>query len=127
MLPLASYEPQWPPRSHATTFLLEDWFSRRSKGQMILLAIALFGLIVPNGLFFYWLVYEYDGLMNVAQNKLALAFIMDAFLAMGLLAYYFARNPVGRFEWYWFIALSLLGGLGFSIPFYWWLNKRDAS
>jgi hypothetical protein len=94
---------------------------------MILLAIALFGLIVPNGLFLYWLVYEYDGVMNVAQNKLALAFIMDAFLAMGLLAYYFARNPVGRFEWYWFIALSLLGGLGFSIPLYWWLNKRDAS
>lgn len=94
---------------------------------MILLAIALFGLIVPNGLFLYWLVYEYDGVMNVAQNKLALAFIMDAFLAMGLLAYYFARNPVGRFKWYWFIALSLLGGLGFSIPLYWWLNKRDAS
>ncbi|MBA3321297.1 MAG: hypothetical protein H0T45_07595 [Pyrinomonadaceae bacterium] len=53
---------------------------------MILLIIALFGLVVPNGFFLYWLLYEYDGLANVAQNKLALAFIMDAFLAMGLLA-----------------------------------------
>jgi len=42
---------------------------------MILLAIALFGLLVPNGIFMYWLFYEYDGLTNVAQNKLALAFI----------------------------------------------------
>lgn len=79
---------------------------------MILLAIALFGLIVPNGLFLYWLVYEYDGVMNVAQNKLAVAFMLDAFLTMGLLGYYFAGNPVGRFKWYWFVALSLLGGVG---------------
>jgi hypothetical protein len=93
---------------------------------MILLAIALFGLIVPNGLFLYWLVYEYDGVMKVIQNKLALAFMLDAFIALGLLAYYFARNPLGRFKWYWFIVLSIIGGLGFSIPLYWWLNKREA-
>jgi hypothetical protein len=92
---------------------------------VILLAIALFGLIVPNGLFLYWLLYEHEGLANVAQNKLALAFIIDAFMALGLLAYYFARKPIGRVKWYWFIVLSLLGGLGFSIPLYWWLNKRD--
>ncbi len=94
---------------------------------MILLLIALFGLVVPNGLFLYWMLYEYDGLASVAQNKLAIAFIIDAFLAMVLLAYYFARKPIGRIKWYWFIALSLLGGLGFSIPLYWWLNKRDAA
>ena len=94
---------------------------------MILLAIAMFGLIVPNGLFLYWLLYEYEGVMTVAQNKLALAFILDAFLVMGLLAYYFARNPVGRIKWYWFIVLSILGGLGFSIPLYWWLNHRVAT
>ncbi len=93
---------------------------------MILLIIALFGLVVPNGFFLYWLLYEYDGLANVAQNKLALAFIIDAFLAMGLLAYAFARKPLGRVKWYWFIVLSILGGLGFSLPLYWWLNNRDA-
>jgi hypothetical protein len=94
---------------------------------MILLLIALFGLVVPNGLFLYWLLYEYDGLASVAQNKLALAFMIDAFLALGLLAYYFAKKPIGRIKWYWFIVLSLLGGLGFSIPLYWWLNKRGAT
>ncbi len=93
---------------------------------MILLLIALFGLLVPNGIFLYWLLYECDGIASIVQNKLAIAFILDAFLAMGLLAYYFARNPIGRVKWYWFIVLSILGGLGFSIPFYWWLNKRNA-
>jgi len=92
---------------------------------MVLLLIALFGLLVPNGLFLYWLFYEYDGLAHVLQNKLAIAFIIDAFLSLGLLAYYFASRPIGRIKWYWFVVLSLLGGLGFSIPFYWWLNKRN--
>ncbi len=92
---------------------------------MILLLIALFGLVVPNGFFLYWLLYEYDGLASVARNNLALAFMMDAFLAMVLLAYYFARKPIGRVKWYWFVVLSIVGGLVFSLPLYWWLNKRD--
>lgn len=94
---------------------------------MILLLIALFGLIVPNSFLVYWLLSEFDGLVNITQNKLALGFIIDVFLAMVLLAYYFARKPIGRVQWYWFVVLSLLGGLGFSLPLYWWLNKREAA
>ncbi|HEX8141669.1 MAG TPA: hypothetical protein VF553_03680 [Pyrinomonadaceae bacterium] len=94
---------------------------------MVLLLIALFGLIVPNGLFLYWSLYEFGGVAGVAQNKLALAFMIDAFMVMGLLAYYFAAKPIGRVKWYWFIVLSLIGGLGFSLPLYWWLNKRQAA
>ncbi len=93
---------------------------------MILLIIALFGLLVPNGIFIYWLLTEYGGVAEVLRNKLAVAFIIDAFLAMFLLAYYFARYPIGRVKWYWFIVLSIVGGLGFSLPFYYWLNRRDA-
>jgi hypothetical protein len=93
---------------------------------MILLLIALFGLLVPNGFFLYWLFNEYSGVANALQDKLALGFILDVFMAMLLLAYYFAKFPIGRVRWYWFVVLSLLGGLGFSLPLYWWLNKRNA-
>lgn len=93
---------------------------------MILLAVALFGLIVPNGIFIYWLLTEFRGWAEVLQNKLALALIIDAFLAMFLVAYFFARHPLGKVKWYWFIVLSIVGGLGFSLPFYYWLNKKDA-
>lgn len=61
---------------------------------------------------------------EVLQNKLALAFIIDAFLAMFLLAYGFAVKPLGKVRWYWFIVFSIVGGLGFSLPFYWWLNEK---
>jgi hypothetical protein len=91
---------------------------------MWLVAVALFGLLVPNGIFVYWLLTEFNGVGPVAENKLALAFMIEAFLVLGMMTVYFARNPIGRVKWYWFVALSLIGGLGFGIPFYYWWNKR---
>ena len=91
---------------------------------MWLVLVALFGLFVPNGIFVYWLVTEFNGIGAVLENKLALAFIIEAFLVLGIMTVYFARNPIGRVKWYWFVVLSLIGGLGFGIPFYYWWNKR---
>lgn len=94
----------------------------------MLLVIALFGLLVPNGLFVYWLVREFTSFGAVISNHLALGFMLDAFMALGLLAFLFARRPPGPIRWPWFVLLSLLGGLGFSIPFYLWLNfKRSGA
>jgi len=92
-----------------------------------LLLVAAFGFLIPNGIFVYWLVHEWSGVAAVLSNHLAVAFILDAFIAMMLLAWSFARRPIGRYGWPWFVALSLLGGLGFSLPVYWWLNARTAS
>jgi len=94
---------------------------------MWLLLVALFGLVVPNGYFIYWVVNEYHGLGPVFDNHLALGFMLDALLAMVSLAFYFARRPIGTVGWPTFVALSLIGGLGFSLPLYWWLNARDGA
>lgn len=91
---------------------------------MWLLAIAAVGFLVPNGIFIYWLLVEFSGLRAVLQDRLALGFILDVFLALILLAVYFAKRPIGPVRWYWFVVLSLLGGLGFSLPLYYWLNQR---
>ena len=94
---------------------------------MALILVALFGLIVPNGLFLYWLLVEATGFQDVLNNRLALAFIIDAVMVLIILAVYFARRPVGRVGWGTFVLLSLIGGLGFSLPMYWWLNHREPS
>ncbi len=91
---------------------------------MWLLVVALFGLTVPNGLFIYWLLAEFHGIMPVLQDKLALAFILDALLALAIITAYFARRPIGPVRWPWFVVLSILGGLGFSLPICYWLNLR---
>jgi hypothetical protein len=93
---------------------------------MWLLFMAMFGFFVPNGFFVYWLLAEYNGLGPVLQDHLALGFILDVTVALALLAWHFAAHPPGPWRWPWFVLLSLLGGLGFSLPLYWWLN-RDAT
>jgi len=94
------------------------------KQRWVLLAVALFGLVVPNGMFVYASFHAPNGCGGITQNLLASSFMLDAFVAMGLLAYFFAVRPIGRVKWYWFILLSLLGGMAFSLPLYWWLNSR---
>jgi hypothetical protein len=91
---------------------------------MGLLLVAAFGLLVPNGIFVYWLLNEYQGLGPVLQDRLALAFILDVAVALAILTIYFAKHPLGRVGWPWFVLLSFMGGLGFSLPLYYWLNRR---
>ena len=91
---------------------------------MALVLFAFVGLIVGDGLFIYWLAHDLQGFEAVLQNRLALSFIIDATLTLGLLTVYFARTPPGPYRWPWFLVLSLVGGLCFGLPFYWWLNKR---
>ena len=94
---------------------------------MLLLLVAAFGFFVPNGFFVYWLAFEFNGFGPVLQDKLALGFILDVFLALIILSAYFAAHPIGRVKWPWFVVLSLMGGLGFSLPLYYWLNQRTAA
>ena len=91
---------------------------------MWLLLAALVGFVVPNGFFLYWLCFEFHGVGPVLQDRLALGFILDVALALVLLSVYFARHPIGPVRWPWFVLLSFLGGLGFSLPLYYWLNRR---
>ena len=94
---------------------------------MWLLPVAAFGLLVPNGLFIHWLVSDFSSFDQVLSNRLAVAFMLDLAVATALLTYLVAVKPFGPIRWPWFLLLSLSGGLGFSIPFYLWLNWRGAS
>lgn len=98
----------------------------KNNRQTLLLSIAVFGLIIPNGMFLYYIIVELSSLSQVLNDLLALGFIIDAFMATGLLAWWFAEHPLGRYSWKTFIALSLLGGLGFSLPFFYYLNTRSS-
>jgi hypothetical protein len=94
------------------------------KQRWILLVVALFGLVVPNNMFVYASLHDSSGCGALAHNLLASSFMLDAFLAMGVLAYFFAVRPIGSVKWYWFVLMSLFGGMAFSLPLYWWLNLR---
>lgn len=93
---------------------------------MWLLVVALLGNLIPGGIFLYWLANDYSTLAAALSDKLALAFFIDLVISTFILGYLFARKPVGPVKWPWFIALSFLGTLAFSIPLFLWLNWRRA-
>ena len=93
---------------------------------MWLVVIAAVGMAAPGGLFVYWLVHDYSSLSAALSDRMALAFFVDLLLSPFLLSYLFARKPLGPVKWPWFLALSLLGTLAFSIPLFVWLNWRRA-
>ena len=93
---------------------------------MRLVFLALIGLLAPGGLFLYWMLNDYTSVAAALADKMALAFFLDLLMSTFLLAYLFARKPLGPVKWPWFIAFSLLGTLAFSIPLFVWLNWRRA-
>jgi hypothetical protein len=91
---------------------------------MWLIFWAVVGNLAPGGIFLYWLVHDYSSLSAALSDRLAMAFLLDLVLSTFLLAYFFARKPLGRVKWPWFVALTFLGTLAFSIPLFLWLNWR---
>ena len=94
---------------------------------MWLLLMAILGFVVGNGTFLYWLLYEYRGFGAIFHDHLALSFILDALLTLIVLSVHFARQRDNRVRWPWFVVFSLIGGLCFGLPFYWWLNQRGGA
>jgi len=93
---------------------------------MWLLPLSVIGLLVPGGLFLFWLLHDYSSLSAALSDRMAIAFFLDLLMSTLLLSYFVARKPLGPVKWPWFLALSLLGTLAFSIPLFVWLNWRRA-
>ena len=93
---------------------------------MWLILLAVVGMLAPGGLFLYWLVNDYSSLAAALSDGMALAFFVDLLMSTFLLAYLFARKPLGPVKRPWFLAFTLLGTLAFSIPLFIWLNWRGA-
>jgi len=73
------------------------------------------GFVGVNGAFVFGLTRP-DVLVAALKNPISLAFIVEAFLMLGLLAYLLSRWGVLRLRWQWFVGLSILGGLLFALP-----------
>ena len=81
-----------------------------------LAALAVFGFLVPNGVF-VWFAATQPGLIRAALgNPLALVFILEAFFLMFLLAWLIRRAGLRKPSGLAFILMSLIGSLAFSVP-----------
>jgi hypothetical protein len=87
-----------------------------TREQTLRVAVALVGALGLNGVFIYALVMRPELIGEALRNPVSLAFIAEAFVVMGLLAYFLGRWGVARRAGVLFIVLSLLGGIAFALP-----------
>src|SRR5262245_38039541 len=84
--------------------------------RAVLTTTALAGVAGLNGVFLYVVFARRDLLERALGDPIAWVLMIEALAVTGLLAWAFARWRRNRLGWGWFVVLSLLGGLAFSIP-----------
>jgi uncharacterized membrane protein YhaH (DUF805 family) len=77
--------------------------------------LAAFGFSAVNGAFIYGL-FQPGALQEAMGNPLALAFMGEALVLTGTLAYLLAKWKVSGMSWAWFVFLSLVGSMAFALP-----------
>jgi len=87
--------------------------------------MAALGLLVPNGVFVYCLLWESDQVRAALANPVSLVFIVEAFFLMFLVVWLLMRSRIRRPNGWMFLAMSLLGSLAFSVPATLWLISGD--
>lgn len=78
--------------------------------------LAVVGALGLNGAFLYGLFLRPELLTAALTNPVALAFIIEALVLMGVFAYLLDKWGVSRLHWGWFVVLSLGGGMAFALP-----------
>lgn len=86
--------------------------------------LALFGLIVPNGIFLYYFFSSPEVMQAAMSNPISLVFISEAFLLMFLFAWLLRKVGSTQPSGFVFILMSLVGSMVFSVPAALWLAGK---
>ncbi len=89
-------------------------FSPRER--LSLMALATFGFAGLNGAFLYGLLARPGALAAALANPVSAAFVIEALVMTGVLAWLFVRCGLSRLHWGAFVLLALAGGIAFAVP-----------
>jgi len=92
----------------------------------LLAIVALLGGVGLNGTFLYNAFLYPETMRTALQNPIGVVFIAEALVMTAFLALVVAVLPTRRIGWKGFVALSIVGGIAFSVPAALWLELRDA-
>lgn len=99
-------------------------FHRIVPYQSVLWLLSALGLFGLNGVFLYYAFLRPDVMAAAYQNPVSLVFILEAFVMIAFGAWVIARMGLERPGWLAFVAMSLIGSLAFSVPFFLLLHLR---
>ena len=92
----------------------ETEYSRQER--FWLWSLSVFGFFAVNIAFMYGVLFQPDAMKSALTNPIALAFIVEALVLMGVFAYLFTKWGVVKLHWGWFVSLSLIGSMAFALP-----------
>lgn len=95
-----------------------------AKYKTAFLIISIFGFTLINLPFLYYAFIDREVYFQAMNNGMALLFMTEAFLLMFFLAFLIAKMKIKKPGWLFFIIMSILGSLAFSIPFQLYLIAR---
>ena len=90
----------------------------------LLLVAAVLGFLLINCPFLYYALIATDVYSEGMKNGLALVFVSEAFLLLACFALLIAKMGWKKPGWIFFVCMSMLGSLAFSIPFQLYLMTR---
>lgn len=93
--------------------------------RTMLLVVAILGAVGLNGVFLYVLLARPELWQAALADPIAWVLMIEALLVTGVFGWWLARKRRQRPGGLWFIVLSLLGGLAFSLPFVILAADRD--
>lgn len=88
-------------------------YSARERHCLTVMAVA--GAVGLNGAFLYG-AFRPDVLGEALSNPVAVAFIVEALVMVGALAWMLHRHRLATMSRTAFVALALIGGLAFALP-----------
>jgi hypothetical protein len=94
----------------------KTYLSRLRPLRGLFLVCAIVGFLGVNLPFLYYMLFDKLVYNTAMMNGVALIFIVEAMLLMLFFAFLVARLGWKRPGWLWFIVLSLVGSMAFSVP-----------
>lgn len=93
----------------------------------LFLVLAILGFCLINLPFLYFALIDRTTYSEATSNGMALVFMGEAFLLLAFFAFVIAKLGWNRPGWLFFIAMSLIGSLAFSVPLqlFLWTRPTD--
>ncbi|MCO5143894.1 MAG: hypothetical protein M9962_12455 [Oligoflexia bacterium] len=86
--------------------------------QKILMIVAVVALLGPNALYLYALFKDPSLNVSAMQNPVALAFMIEAMMLLGLFLWYVWIQTQSIAKVMTYLILSFIGSLAFSFPYF---------
>ena len=97
------------------------------KYRSLFLVASIVGFLFINLPFLYFAFIGREVYAEAMKNGMTLLFMGEAFLLMLFITFLIAKSGMKKPGWIFFLCMSLLGSLAFSIPLQLYLATKDAN